>query len=868
MELVYEWAHRAGPERAAGRPAARRAAWRGVDALASHRRGWPWRRPQQRSAASRLGFLLALVIGLALSACGQPGAAEPSIDSTVVGNDAPSAEIEADDIAASDVAQSDTVAPDAPDPEGTCPGAAGCPCSQNEDCYTALCLDDPSLAEGKSCARTCVTDCPAGYACRTVTAAGGDLLSVCVVATGRLCEPCSASVDCGSPGLNGSACVDQGSLGKFCGIACLADKDCPASYVCGSVQTAEGNTASQCVKKATGSEAFGTCTCDPYAVAAKLTTTCFAQVKDTQGQVIGQCPGTRLCGPEGLSACDAQSPQPEICDGIDNNCNGKTDDGSCDDGNPCTKDTCDGKGGCTSVPLDGTPCDADGSVCTVADACVAGACAAGKPKDCDDQNPCTSNTCQPTTGCVQANDNGAPCNDDNPCTVGDTCADGGCTAGKPKTCTGTDACTVAKCNQSDGSCSYLNAPDLTPCSDGLQCTTSDGCKDGLCVGLPLACTDDNACTVDSCDPTLGCSFKPAAAGACSDGNDCTAQDACVAGGCTGSAVLCDDGNPCTSDACAPLSGCVYSAASGPCEDGNACTEGDQCQAGACTAGNNTCPCQQDADCPDDGDLCNGTLTCDTKSWPYGCVVKPGTVAVCLGTACNAATCDPKSGSCGLTPLANGSPCDADGSLCTANDACEAGSCQAGQAVSCDDANPCTIDSCDLAKGCSNTAATGPSCDADGDACTQNDTCSAGACIPGKKLACDDNDLCTTDACVAGECVFTAIEGGQPCYDGPPGTEGVGVCHGGVWSCAAQTGPVCVGAQLPGSAESCNGLDDTCNGATDEGCPATTAQLAFGHTRLAAPTLTLRFGQTLPPQPLEPSLSGTVVRWGWLDWLLP
>lgn len=50
----------------------------------------------------------------------------------------------------------------------------------------------------------------------------------------------------------------------------------------------------------------------------------------------------------------------------------------CDDGDPCTVDTCDSVAGCarTSAP-DGTSCD-DGNACTLADRCQGGACV-GEP---------------------------------------------------------------------------------------------------------------------------------------------------------------------------------------------------------------------------------------------------------------------------------------------------------------------------------------------------------------------------------------------------------------------------------------------------------------------------------------------------------
>ena len=56
---------------------------------------------------------------------------------------------------------------------------------------------------------------------------------------------------------------------------------------------------------------------------------------------------------------------------------------------------------------------------------------------------------------------------------------------------------------------------------------------------------------------------------------------------------------------------------------------------------------------------------------------------------------------------------------------------------------------------------------------------------------------------------------DPCYEGPPGTEGVGVCIGGFRECNGQdfSGP-CVDQVLP-SDEVCDGLDNDCDNLVDE-----------------------------------------------------
>ncbi|MBM4319322.1 MAG: hypothetical protein FJ125_05010, partial [Deltaproteobacteria bacterium] len=54
----------------------------------------------------------------------------------------------------------------------------------------------------------------------------------------------------------------------------------------------------------------------------------------------------------------------------------------------------------------------------------------------------------------------------------------------------------------------------------------------------------------------------------------------------------------------------------------------------------------------------------------------------------------------------------------------------------------------------------------------------------------------------------------PCYEGAPSTEGVGLCRGGQRSCGAEGWGGCAGQKLP-VAEVCNGADDDCDEAVDE-----------------------------------------------------
>jgi hypothetical protein len=57
---------------------------------------------------------------------------------------------------------------------------------------------------------------------------------------------------------------------------------------------------------------------------------------------------------------------------------------------------------------------------------------------------------------------------------------------------------------------------------------------------------------------------------------------------------------------------------------------------------------------------------------------------------------------------------------------------------------------------------------------------------------------------------------QPCYDGPLGTQGVGICEGGMQTCSGGAWGTCDGDVLPGEETCANiGTDDDCTGAVDD-----------------------------------------------------
>jgi len=201
-----------------------------------------------------------------------------------------------------------------------------------------------------------------------------------------------------------------------------------------------------------------------------------------------------------------------------------------DEGQPCALQSC-----FTGIPCPGG-CPAP-DLCTNPGDCQAGQCSPGGPVDCDDGDPCTSDSCDPGLGCEHtAVGDGVPCDDGDPCTAADFCLDGGCQSMGEPDCDDGEFCTDDSCQQWVGCVSVFNT---TPCWDDNACTENDHCIQGICTGLPLDCADCTSCTADSCEEQGGC-----VSNALGEGSPCdSGLGQCAGGVCVHDVDTCIDEDP-------------------------------------------------------------------------------------------------------------------------------------------------------------------------------------------------------------------------------------------------------------------------------------------------------------------------------------
>ena len=448
------------------------------------------------------------------------------------------------------------------------------------------------------------------------------------------------------------------------------------------------------------------------------------------GTDVGECqPGNTICINGGLLCDGGQGPVPEVCDGLDNDCDGTNDNGLAIGGacempydtalypnsnaslSPCQTGflQCDGSGNIVCVGgigpqpelCDGIDNDCDGLVdevgpapngingtanpfpppaANLGESCGidTGACTAGQwacingqfgcagsqgpiPESCD----CEDNDCNGVT------DNQNPNNSPPLCSAGKSCvkSSSGCQCASPcaggefpcptgQICelvtnseTGTTLgqfCVVDNC----GDCSTKTVTDgqgNVVCAPGNQQTPS-------CTAIPeCVCKGQSGCQAPcfgvTCSSPLVCTNTGPNAGQC-------VQDTCFNFGCGNCTEVCNDNggcvdNPCKSDSCPSGEVCEPSANFTTFVCKPSCANVDCPDTATCVAGE--CKPKCSPDCPS-GEYCDYTQD------PPACATNQCADEFCPNGAC----CDPATGQCGACPC--------EGVLCPDQQVCQDGEC--------------------------------------------------------------------------------------------------------------------------------------------------------------------------------------------------
>ncbi len=449
---------------------------------------------------------------------------------------------------------------------------------------------------------------------------------------------------------------------------------------------------------------------------------------------------------------------------------------------PCdVAENCDGQS--PSCPMDvfapiNTPCP-DSTVCNGNEICDAmGNCQPGTPIVCNDGDPCTDDSCNPSAGCVFT-DNQAPCDDGNPCTTGDQCSNGSCQSSGTIDCSVlNDQCTVGICNPSTGACEK-SFKDGDPCEDGSLCTIADFCDNGECIGTPVNCSDGNSCTDDSCNPNNGNCINTPNDASCNDGNACT-EDTCEPDGCVNTSIPnccsinadCSTHNTCKIGICDPQTGiCSFTpvAAGTSCDDNNACTENDMCLGS-----------------PNEGTCAGTPVNCDDNS------------------ECTTDTCDPEVG-CISTPLAPGDVCRVASGPCDIEEVCDGTSapCPADVVESSSTVCRAAVGPCDVAENCDGT---NKNCPAD-----QFEPAST-VCRAGSGDICNPDEFCSGNSATCPPDVVASAGTECRAISGP--CDVAEFCNGTTAPCptdaVAPASTVCRAVAGPCDvAENCDGVNKTC-----------------------------------------------------------
>ena len=491
----------------------------------------------------------------------------------------------------------------------------------------------------------------------------------------------------------------------------------------------------------------------------------------------GPAPGTEICNgldddcdgkiDEGVAGC-ACVPQGEQCDGLDNDCDGKVDEGLT---RACGTGTCQGIETCTMGGFSGcTAKTPTTEICNGVDDNCDGVID-GINASCSNINtpggPATDNPGgNPTSACSAE---GALC----ACHPGSkTCPAGG--AGTFGACTGEVVPTVEICNGIDDDCDGK----IDEGTGGADCSTNCGVGTTVCVNGAITCnsmpgTTDDTCdgNDDDCDGKIDENYVPVP---CDDGGTvCMGMTKCVGGTvqCSGEPITqetcncldddcdgkTDEGSLCGNGATCTNCQCAFQCAAGefPCPLGKTCNAQNFCVADPCF--NVTCPNGQA--CTVNGNDHSCVPVCDTVTCPVG--------LTCVGGACKPNNCTTFPEMCTAGQQCVNGTCVTNlcaGVTCPTDEYCELGQCYASCAgVTCPTGQRCRLGTCQ-ADPCGKECPSGQVCDTGTATCVPN-PCGVVQCPQGQYCDPENGGQCTDDPCVGTTCPHAGeICQGGTCYD--------------------------------------------------------------------------------------------------------